>query len=300
MARLLHFLNQAWSPPADPNTSFEGKTLIVTGANSGLGLEAALKFHALGASLVILAVRDVSKGESAKTEIEARCAREAKGDARGELEVWKCDMDDYASLLEFVGRANALARLDGVVLNAGLFGMRYQEGRYGVEEVVQVHVLSTALLGILLLPKLKASKRVGDRLPVLEFVGSDGYELVTIPEERRETANLLETYSEAERFDSRTQYQSTKLFVMYVMQTLASLAKSGSGEVEVLVLAVCPGGAKSNLSRGYTGLVAEVFKTVFASLFLRTTEQGARTLVSGCLLGEEAQGRFWQSDVLRE
>jgi NAD(P)-dependent dehydrogenase (short-subunit alcohol dehydrogenase family) len=160
---------------------------------------------------------------------------------------------------------------------------------------------STALLGILLLPILRASgKRNGDGLPVLEFVSSDGHEIVTIPPERREAENLLKTYNTAEGYNPRVQYQTSKLFVMYVMQTLASLAKSPDGKIEVLVTSVCPGGAKSNLSRGYEGIVASAFKFVFTSLFLRTTEQGARTLVSGLGLGEEGHGRFWQSDIIKE
>jgi len=44
------------------------------------------------------------------------------------------------------------------------------------------------------------------------------------------------------------------------------------GKLEVLTLAVCPGDAKSNLSWGHQGVVAEVFKWAFASMFLRMTE----------------------------
>ena len=90
-------------------------------------------------------------------------------------------------------------------------------------------------------------------MPVLEIVGSDGHERIDIPEERRKEENLLKSYNKAKGFNARVQYQTSKLFVMYVMQTLALLAKSPEGEVEVLVASVCPGGAKSNLSRGYDG-----------------------------------------------
>ena len=58
--------------PHDPTTSFEGKTVIVTGATSGLGYEAALKFAKLGASKVILTARDMSKGQTCKALIEAK------------------------------------------------------------------------------------------------------------------------------------------------------------------------------------------------------------------------------------
>jgi NAD(P)-dependent dehydrogenase (short-subunit alcohol dehydrogenase family) len=298
MSRLLHFLTQAWTPPTDPTTSFAGKTIVITGANSGLGFEAALKVYQLGCSVLILGVRDLAKGEVAKKEILNRAG---KGEEEGMIEVWSCDMDDYEILQAFVGKIGELERVDAVVLNAGVFGVKYEKGRYGWEEVLQVNVLSTALLGILLLPLLKAAKRAeGERVPVLEFVGSEGHALVSVEQERREQQNLLGSYNREESFLPRVQYQTSKLFVMYIMQTLASLATLPDGKPEVTVLAVCPGGAKSNLSRGYEGVVAGVFKWVFGSLFLRTTEQGARTLVSGLLLGEEAQGGFWQSEVIRE
>jgi hypothetical protein len=99
---------------------------------------------------------------------------------------------------------------------------------------------------------------------------------------------------------THTRNTTSKLFVMYVMQALAELAKGLHGKPEAVVLAVCPGGAKSDLSRGYEGVVAGVFKWVFGALFLRSTELGARTLVSGLLFGEEENGRFWQSDNIRE
>jgi len=302
MSRLLHFLTQAWSPPLDPTTSFAGKTIVITGANSGLGFEAALKVYQLHCSRLILGVRSLSKGLMAKDEILRRAGL---GEEAGEIEVWECDMDDYGSLLAFVAQVEGLERVDGVVLNAGVFGVKYTEGRYGWEEVLQVNVLSTALLGILILRVLKEKilRRggvQGGKFPVLEFVSSDGHALVDVESQRRAEESLLRSYNRPETFNARAQYQASKLFVMYVMQTLASLALSSDGKPEVLVLAVCPGGAKSNLSRGYEGLVAGVFKWAFGSLFLRTTEQGARTLVSGLLLGEEAHGGFWQSDVIRE
>jgi NAD(P)-dependent dehydrogenase (short-subunit alcohol dehydrogenase family) len=56
-------------------TSFEGKTVIVTGANTGLGLETARHFTRLGAEKVIIACRTISKGEAAKKSIEASTKR---------------------------------------------------------------------------------------------------------------------------------------------------------------------------------------------------------------------------------
>ena len=54
-----------------PTESFEGQTIIVTGANTGLGLEAARHFTRLNAAKVILGCRSVSKGEEAALSIAA-------------------------------------------------------------------------------------------------------------------------------------------------------------------------------------------------------------------------------------
>jgi NAD(P)-dependent dehydrogenase (short-subunit alcohol dehydrogenase family) len=144
MARLIHFLMQAWTPPADPTTSFSGKTIVITGANTELGFEAALKIYALGAECVVMGVRDIAKREAAKAEMEKRLKggeRAGRDGAVWKVEVWKCDMDDYSSILQFVEKVNALEKLDCLVLNAGIFGVSYKVGNYSWEEVLQVNVL---------------------------------------------------------------------------------------------------------------------------------------------------------------
>jgi retinol dehydrogenase-12 len=57
--------------PLPPNVRLDGKTAIITGANAGLGLEAAKELATHGLTRIILAVRSVSKGEAAKEQILA-------------------------------------------------------------------------------------------------------------------------------------------------------------------------------------------------------------------------------------
>lgn len=65
-----------------PTKGFKGQTVIITGSNTGLGLEAARHIVDLGAEKVILAVRDVEKGKDAKRSIEKSTGRE------NAVEVW--------------------------------------------------------------------------------------------------------------------------------------------------------------------------------------------------------------------
>ena len=65
--------NQFFTRPPVPTADFAGKTIIVTGANVGLGKEAVKHFVKLHAAKVIIAVRSTSKGEAAKAEIVMDC-----------------------------------------------------------------------------------------------------------------------------------------------------------------------------------------------------------------------------------
>lgn len=102
--------------PPKPTASFKGKSIIVTGANVGLGKEAVRYFVQLGASQVILACRNIEKGQAAAEEIQlsTRCSPST-------LAVWKLDMSSYASVKTFAERARSeLPRLDALVGNAGI------------------------------------------------------------------------------------------------------------------------------------------------------------------------------------
>ena len=147
MPRLFYFLRQKWVPPEDPEVSFKAKNVIVTDANTGLGFETAAKFVALGASQVILSVRDITKGDHAKLVIEQRTGK------KDQVKVWQLDMNSYDSIRNFTKRASSLDHIDVAVLNAGVYKVTYEESRYGWEETLQVNVLSTALIGLLLLQK---------------------------------------------------------------------------------------------------------------------------------------------------
>lgn len=63
------FYSQLFVTPSYPESSFADQTVIVTGSNTGLGLEAARHFYRLNCSRLILAVRTVTKGQTAKEEI---------------------------------------------------------------------------------------------------------------------------------------------------------------------------------------------------------------------------------------
>jgi NAD(P)-dependent dehydrogenase (short-subunit alcohol dehydrogenase family) len=137
-------------PPEQIKTTFEGKTVIVTGSNTGVGFATALKYVQLAASTVILGVRSLQKGEIAKVKIEEAAGRS------GVVQVWQLDMASFESIDAFAKRVESLKRVDVAVLNAGLINRTFKLSKEGWEDNLQVNTLGTALLAILLTPKLQA------------------------------------------------------------------------------------------------------------------------------------------------
>ncbi|KAJ4356249.1 uncharacterized protein N0V89_004280 [Didymosphaeria variabile] len=277
------------APPQSTTESFEGRNVIVTGASSGIGREAAAKFAALGASKVILAARDVKKGEAAKADI---CARIGKQDL---LDVWELDLNSYESIIAFTSKANELDHLDVVILNAGVHRGEFETTRYGWEEDLQVNSLSSTLLAVLLLPKLKASRRSSTKIPVLEFVNSGAHQFAVVSKEAQRQASILESYNKPEQFNAWRQYGATKLFQMYAMTLLADQVSSG----DAIITSVCPGPVTTDIGRDYSSrypTISAILVFILGYLFFHTSTIGANSILSGTTQGEALHGRFWKYD----
>jgi len=127
-----------------------GRTYIVTGANTGLGFEAAKHLASLGAAKVILAVRNLPAGETAKANIDAAC--KINTDV---VEAWPLDLSSYDSVKAFARRAiSELDRIDGLVENAAVATMERTLAEGHIKPLT-VNVLGTFLLAVLLLPKMR-------------------------------------------------------------------------------------------------------------------------------------------------
>lgn len=152
--------------PSYPTASFAGQVAIVTGSNTGLGLEAARHIVRLGAEKVILAVRNTSKGETAKQSIEESTQRS------GVVEVWSLDLSSYESVKQFAKRAQSLQRLDLLLENAGMMQNSFTTTEQD-ESTVTTNVTSTFLMALLVLPKLQETAQRFNTLPRLTIVASD-------------------------------------------------------------------------------------------------------------------------------
>lgn len=118
--------------------SFTGRTVIVTGANSGLGEVAARELARAGAK-VILAVRNTDKGDAAAAGMT------------GDVEVRKLDLQDLASVRAF---ADGVDAVDVLVNNAGIMAVPFTQTVDGFESQIGTNHLGHFALTNLLLGKL--------------------------------------------------------------------------------------------------------------------------------------------------
>src|SRR3712207_1099867 len=115
----------------------DGRTFVVTGANSGIGLTAARELGRAGAR-VVLAVRDLDRG------------REAAGTISGDSEVRRLDLADLASVRAFA--AGWEGDLDVLVNNAGVMATPEKRTAEGFELQFATNHLGHFALTNLLLP----------------------------------------------------------------------------------------------------------------------------------------------------
>ncbi|KAF8857320.1 putative short-chain dehydrogenase [Acephala macrosclerotiorum] len=272
-----------------PQGSLASQTVIVTGANTGLGLETARHVVALGAAKVILGVRTVSKGNAAKSDIESTTRRP------GVVEVWELDLESFDSVKTFASRATKLPRLDTAIMNAGMASGKWNLSPHGFERTIQVNVLSTSLLSLLLLPIMARTKRSSpSTTPHLVILGSDIHKAAKF--EERKAVNILEALNDEEIWkkarakDPVERYSVSKLLDFYLTIEIAKLVPIINGEPAVIVGIVGPGFCKSELLHREPGAPAILLAMQW--LTARTTPEGSKTIVDAAVRGKEVHGKY--------
>lgn len=160
-----------------PGHDFTGQTVIVTGANRGLGLEAARHLLSLNASKVILGVRSKPSGLAAKQDLETSTGRD------NAIQVLELDMSTCESVNAFSAQIQAFSRLDAVILNAGICTEGFSLAD-GYESTITINVINTFLLALLLLPVLRKSASKWNIVPRMSIVSSDRHVMTNLPEWR--------------------------------------------------------------------------------------------------------------------
>lgn len=251
-----------------------GRRVVVTGANSGIGFEAAKELARKGAG-VVMACRSVERGEEAAEEM-----RREVGDA--ELAVEELDLASLDSVRSFAERINDEEEIDVLVNNAGIMAIPRRETEDGFETQFGINHLGHFALTSLLLGSIAEDGRV-------VTVSSGMHE--------RGEMDFDDPHSE-ESYDKWGAYSQSKLAnLLFAYELDRRLKDAGS---EVRSIAVHPGYADTNLQRRgpeMTGSKLRKFVMAAANkLFAQSQEAGALPTLYAATSPEAEGGGYYGPD----
>jgi len=198
--------------------ALDGRTFVITGANSGIGLVAARELGRAGARIV-LAVRDTAKGEQAARTIP------------GETEVRPLDLADLSSVRGFA--AGWTGPIDVLINNAGVMATPQGRTKDGFELQIGTNHLGHFALTNLLLPS------IGDRVVT-----------ISSPAHRMGRIDLDDLNWERRRYLRWGAYGQSKLAnLLFTLELQRRLSEAGS---PLRAVAAHPGYAATNL-QSHTG-----------------------------------------------
>jgi len=264
-----------------PSGDLRQQTVIVTGSNTGLGLEASRHLVRLGVDKLVMGVRDVRKGEVAKKDILASTKREESC-----IEIWPLDMDSYDSVKNFASRATILPRLDAVLANAGIWTYDFTITEDN-EKTITTNVVSTFLLGILLFPKLRQCAEQFGIMPRFVIVNSALHYMAPLKELDVEDGKIFTTLNDPRKADMVNRYTVSKLLVLFAVRELAARLKASEKSL-VIVSTPNPSYCKSGLLRESVSFGSRMSEKILA----RSTEEGSRALVHGIMAGVDSHGQY--------
>lgn len=228
------------------------RTVLVTGATSGIGLAAARALAAQGVNLVVLG-RDEARTRAVRAEL-------VEHGANPRVESAVCDLASAAAITAFTRRFLAEHReLHVLVNNAGLWCSRRELTTEGHERTWATNVLGYHRLTRALEPALRAAREA---------------RVVNVSSRLARDLDLDDLRFERRPWDGVTAYaQSKQANRMWTRALARRLAGSG-----VTANVMHPGGVNTGLfakGGGWKGLVGSLYMKMFG----RTPEQGADTIV---------------------
>jgi NAD(P)-dependent dehydrogenase (short-subunit alcohol dehydrogenase family) len=277
MKKRKNTMQSDWTAENIPDLT--GKTIIVTGANCGIGCEAAKEFARKGAH-IILACRNLDKAKAALDQIQAEIPY-------ARAEVVQLDLSSLESVHRFADAFKAkYDRLDVLVNNAGIMWAPYGKTEDGFESQFGTnHLGHFALTGLLidLLCKTPGSRVVnvsstGHRAGVMDFENlmfenGEGYSRHGAYG-RSKLANLLFTYELQHRFEANN--------------------------IAAIATAAHPGGSNTNLSRHVENSWWFRLLRPLLAVIAQSAAMGALPIIRAAVDPNARGGEYYGPDGFRE
>ncbi|KAJ8703432.1 hypothetical protein PTI98_002054 [Pleurotus ostreatus] len=264
------FLKDQWTPAAPvEKADLTGKTVLVLGANTGIGYEAAKHFATMKPARLVMA-----------------CIKQSTG---FDAELWLIDLCSFASVKAFVDKfEKEVERLDILVANAAIISTKYEKTEDDWETSIQVNHLAPALLIFLLLPQMFKAAELSSSEPRIVIVGSMVHQTARVPEKAFLAQSALEELGSrqcCEPYVARPKYNLAKLLNLLFTRALSDHLPPS--RPTIIANCIHPGFCHSDLLRG----ILDVILWVFRALVARPAEEGARQIIWGAIATpDESQG----------
>jgi protochlorophyllide reductase len=272
---------------ADPLPDLTGRTALVTGANSGLGLAVSSGLAGAGA-LVVLGCRDRSRGEDAVAAVRSAARAGAPEPRLLVLDLASLDAVRSAAvrLPELLGDR---VGLDLLVNNAGIMATPLGRTADGFEQQLGVNHLGHFTLTGLVLPLLLA----GDAQPAPRVV------TVSSGAHRMGRIDLDDLDWQQRRYRPWAAYGQSKLANLLFTRELARRAEAAG--LPLLAVAAHPGYAATNLQYGPARRgVARAVVSVLNPLVGQSPEGGARPILHAATAPDVRNGDYYGPDGFLE
>jgi NAD(P)-dependent dehydrogenase (short-subunit alcohol dehydrogenase family) len=254
--------------PVSPGVRLDGRTCLVTGANSGLGKAIAIRLAKRGAH-VIMACR--SGIPEAGEDVRAQSGSD-------KVEMIQVDLSDFDSIAAFCDELrDRNVTLDAAVFNAGVVPVTSRMSKHGLELMFAVNFLAKFVVlnrllrdGVIPNAEFGNNSRAEDPPRVL-FVSSETHRS-SIPIDFDAFGEPIE-YGIA---DGVKYYGLSKLHLTTYFQELSRrLNPGGNGQdPDVCVHALCPGAINSNMAREAPTWLKPILRPVMA-LFFQSPEKAS-------------------------
>lgn len=240
----------------------DGKTVMITGASSGLGLEAAVQLAKRGAHVWMACRSGIpKKGEWVKQQ-----------SGNKNIEMLPVDLSDMDSIVQLVNTLKAKEiKLDILVCNAAVVPLKSRKTKQGLEEMFMVNYLSTYMLVRLLLENGLINIS-GNKTPRIIIVSSESHR-----NPKEYDWDGFGAYKEYTAGKTVENYGYYKLLLTTFANELARRLNP-SGKINCSVFALCPGPVNSNIAREAPTLFKPILKLVFAAFF-RSPKVAVKPLV---------------------
>jgi NAD(P)-dependent dehydrogenase (short-subunit alcohol dehydrogenase family) len=250
-----------------PDVRLDGRTCLVTGANSGLGKGIAMRLAARGAHVIMACRSGIPEaGEEVRT---------ATGN--DSVEMMRVDLSDFDSIRSFCDELRDRGvTLDAAVFNAGVVPVTSRKNKHGLELMFAVNFLAKFVVlnrllhdGVIPNAVYGHNSRADDP-PRIIFVSSETHRS-SIPIDFDRFGEPIE-YGVA---DGVKYYGLSKLHLTTYFQELSRrLNAGGASSPDVCVHALCPGAVNSNMAREAPAWLKPILKPVMA-LFFQSPEKAS-------------------------